>query len=75
MQEKKTQPQQPMQNLQIMRDELHKEDQSVNIVLRSGMMTGVDKGKNLEKEGWVHKSPKKELSFDLDHAKETFCRF
>lgn len=45
MQEKKVQPQQPTQNLYMMRVEPHKEDQSVNIVLRSGITIGDDKGK------------------------------
>jgi len=48
------------------------EDQSVNIVLRSGMMTSTDKGKQPKEEGWVCKAPKKEADFDLDQAKETF---
>lgn len=34
-------------------------DQNVNIVLRSGMTTGADKGKQPEEEGWVHKEPEK----------------
>ena len=72
MQEKKTQPQQPTQNLQMMRVEPRKEDQSINIMLRSGMTTSTDKGKQFEEEGWVYKALKKEAGFDLDHAKETF---
>lgn len=46
MQEKKAQPQQPTQNLQMMRDEPREEDQSVNIVLRSRITAGNDKGKH-----------------------------
>ena len=45
MQEKKAQPQQPTQNLQMIRDEPREEDRNVNIVLRSKITTGDDKGK------------------------------
>ena len=55
-----------------MRVEPCEEDQSVNIMLRSGMTTGDNKGKQPEEEGWVCKAPKKEASFDLKHTKETF---
>lgn len=37
-----------MQNLQVMRIEPREENQNINIVLRSGMMTGADKGKQPE---------------------------
>ena len=72
MLEKKAQPQQPMQNLQMMRVEPRKEDHSVNIVLRSGITTYEDKGKQLEEGGLVCKAPKREAGFDLARAKETF---
>lgn len=55
-----------------MRVELHEEDHSIKIVLRSGMMTSVDRGKDPEEDGWVHKAPAKKSAFDLNHAKETF---
>jgi len=41
-------------------------------MLGSGMTTGEDKGKKLKEGEWVHKSPEKEVGFDLEHAKETF---
>ena len=55
----------------MMRLEPHGEDLNVNIVLRSGITTDDNKGKQLEGV-WVHKAPKKETGFDLEHAKETF---
>ena len=69
MQEKKTQPQQPTQNIQMMRAEPRKEDQSINIVTRSGMTTSEDKGKQPETKGWVCKANEKEVGFDLHKAK------
>jgi hypothetical protein len=46
----------------------------VNIVLRSGMMTGDDKGKQPEekKVDGSCKGPEKEVGFDLECVKETF---
>lgn len=44
----------------------------MNIVLRSGITTHDDKGKQLEEDEWVHKAPKKEVGFDLNCSKETF---
>lgn len=55
-----------------MRAEPREEDQSMNIVLRSGITTGHDKGKQLEEDGWVCKALEKEVGFDLAHAKEMF---
>jgi len=55
----------------MMKAKPREEDQSVNIVLRSGMMTGTDKGKQPEEEGLVQKAPEKEAIFDLDRTKET----
>ena len=49
MQEKRAQPKQPTQNLQMMRVEPCEEDPNVNIVLQSGMTTGEDKRSNLKK--------------------------
>jgi len=72
MQEKKSQPQEPTHNLQMMTYEPREEDQNVNIVFRSRITTSDDKGKQPEEDGWVHKTPKKEVGFDLRHAKETF---
>ena len=43
----------------------------MNIVLRSGITTGDDKGKQPEEDGWVCKAPKKEVGFYLNHSKET----
>jgi len=56
----------------MMREKPREEDPNVNIVLRSGMMTSDDKGKQPEEGGWVHKTPEKEVGFDLEHAKEMF---
>lgn len=56
----------------MMRVKSREEDQSINILLRSGMTTIVDKGKQPQEEGWVRKSLEKEVGFGLDHAKETF---
>lgn len=72
MQEKKAQPQQPKQDIQMIRVEPCEEDQSVNIVLRSGMLTDVDKGKQPEEDGQVHKVAEKEVDFDLNCANKTF---
>lgn len=58
----------------MMRVKPHKEDQSMNIVLRSGIMTGDDKGKQPEEDGWVPKAPEKEFGFHLNPSKETFMK-
>jgi len=55
-----------------MRSELREEDPNVNIVLRSGITTGDDKGKQPEESVWVHKAPTEEPEFDLECTKETF---
>jgi len=60
------------QNLQMMRYEPRDEDPNVKIVLRSGIMTRDENGKQLEDSSWVHKALTKEVDFDLEHAKETF---
>ncbi len=72
MQEKKAQPQQPTQSLQMMRVEPREEDQSVKLMLRNGIMTDGDKGKQPEEDGWVRKALEKELGFDLACTEETF---
>ena len=41
-------------------------------MLRSGITTGDDKGKQIEESVWVHKAPTKEPEFDLKYVKETF---
>lgn len=56
----------------MMRVEPHKEDQRINIVLRSDMTTSADKGKQPKEDGWVHKANEKEVDFDLNHTKENF---
>ena len=66
------QPYQTTQNLQMKRVEPCDEDHSMNIVLRSGIMIGNDKGKQPEEEEWVCKALEKEVIFDLDCAKEMF---
>lgn len=50
----------------MMRVEPHEEDQSMNTVLRSGVMNGNDKGKQAEEDGWVQKALEKEVGFDLN---------
>jgi len=60
------------QNLQMMRYEPRKEDLNVNVMLRSGMTIGDDKGKQSEESVWVHKAPTKEPEFDLECVKEKF---
>jgi len=62
----------PTQNIQMMRSELHEEDLNVNMMLKSGMITGDDKGKQPEESMWVCKALIKELEFELECAKETF---
>lgn len=72
MRENKTQTQHPTLNIQMMRSKPCEEDHNVNIVMRSGVATGKDKGKQPETEGWVCKAVEKEVWFDLNWAKETF---
>lgn len=43
----------------MMGDEPQEEDESINLVLRIGMMTDTDKGKQPKEEGWVHKALEK----------------
>lgn len=62
----------PTQNLQMMRTDSREEDPNVNMMLRSGMTMGNDKGKQPEESVWVRKAPTKEHEFDLECAKETF---
>jgi len=52
----------------MMRSELCGEDMSVNIVLRSGIVMGDDKGKQPKDSTWVSKAPVKEAEFDLERA-------
>ena len=61
----------PTQSLQMMRSKPCEEDLNVNIVLRSGITIGDDKGKQPEEIAWVCKAPTKEPEFDLERAKET----
>lgn len=56
----------------MMRSESREEDPNINIVLRIGITTRDDKGKQPEDNTWVHKAPTKEVEFDLEHARETF---
>jgi len=72
MHEKGMQPQQPTQNLQMMRVEPREEDPNVNIVLPRGMAMGEDKGKKPKESKWVYKSLEKEVGFHLEHVKGTF---
>ncbi len=55
-----------------MRSKRCEEDPNVNIVLRSGITIGDDKGKQPEESTWVHKAPVKEVEFDLERTSETF---
>jgi len=43
----------------MMRVEPRKEDHSINIMMRSGIAMGQDKGKKPETEGWVCKGAEK----------------
>ena len=70
--EKGALPPPPTQNLQMMRSEPREEDPNVNIVPRSGITMGDDKGKQLEDITWVRKALAKEAEFDLEHTRETF---
>jgi len=56
----------------MMRAEPRKEDLNVNIVLRSGIEMGDDKGKQHEDSAWVCKAPAKEAEFDLGRARKMF---
>lgn len=56
----------------MMRSEHHEEDLNVNIVLRSEIAAGDDKGKQIKDSAWVHKVPVKEAEFDLECAGDTF---
>ena len=62
----------PTQNIQMMRSEPREEDPNVNMMLKSSVTTGEDKGKQPEEDTWVRKTPTKELEFDLECTKETF---
>ena len=56
----------------MIRSKPREEDPNVNIMLRSGIATRDDKGKQLEDSTWVFKAWMKEPELDLEHAKETF---
>lgn len=56
----------------MMRSEPCEEDPNVNIVLRSGIVIGDYKAKQLEDCTWVHKTPTKEAEFKLECAREAF---
>lgn len=61
-----------MQKLQMMGAEPRKEDQIMNIVLRSKITARDDEGRQTEEHGWIRKAPKKEVGFDLNRMKEKF---
>ena len=66
-------PPPPTQNLQMMRSKPRdEEDPNVNVVLRSGITTRDDKGKEPKDNTWFHKALVKEAEFDLECALETF---
>ena len=56
----------------MMRSEQREEDPNINMMLRSSMTVGDDKGKQPEERAWVRKAPTKEPEFDLERTKETF---
>lgn len=58
----------------MMRSEQHEEDPNMNMVLRSGVTIGEDKGKQPEEDTWVCKAPMKEPEFDLERIRETFMQ-
>lgn len=72
IQEKKMQTQHPTYNVHMMMAEPHVKDHNINIVTRSGMAIGGDKGKQPKTDGWVCKVVEKEVGFDLNRFKETF---
>lgn len=65
----KMQENNPTYNIQMMMAEPHEEDQSINIVTRSGTVTSAEKDKQPEDDGWVRKVAEKEIDLDLNHAK------
>lgn len=56
----------------MMRSESHEEDPNVNMMLKSSITMGDDKGKKLEESVWIRKAPTKEPEFDLEKTKEKF---
>lgn len=56
----------------MMRSKPCEKDLNLNIVLRSGITIGDDKGKQPKENTWVHKASTKDLEFNLEHARETF---
>jgi len=56
----------------MIRAEPHEEDLNMNIVLRSGISTGDDKGKQPKNNTWVRKALPKEAEFYLENAHEMF---
>jgi len=52
-----------------MRSQPREEDLNVSIVLRSGIATGDDKGKQPKDSAWIRKAPTKEAKFDLECAR------
>jgi len=56
----------------MMRSKPREEDPNVNMMLKSSMTMGDDKGKHPEESAWVLKAPTKEPGFDLERVKETF---
>jgi len=56
----------------MMRSEPCKEYPNINIVLRSGIAIGDEKGKQPEDSTWFRKALAKEVEFNLEHTREAF---
>lgn len=61
-----------MQKIHMMRAKPREEDQNINIVMRSDIEIGANKGKQPGEAIWIHNATEKEVDFDLNHAKEMF---
>ena len=61
----------PTQNIQMIAIE-QRFVLAINVVTRSGATTQVQNTEKQSVEAWVHKTPEKILSFDVDREKETF---
>ena len=70
----KIQEKQENQNVQFIRVEHCALDPIVNVVMRSGVVTDSQQGKNTAKPtgSWVWKAEEKQLVIDLQKVKETF---
>ena len=56
----------------MMTVETREDESHINIITRSVVATGDDKGKKKLEETWVRKTTKKTLGFSIQKEKETF---